>query len=65
MNDLFAEINWCPGENFALVYKTTGDIFLGSDTEEPCRDALNRMTPAHPKFDELVLVKRPNELILF
>lgn len=55
------DLDWGPGEKYALVNMITKSMFLTSDTLEPCLSALNRMTMVHPRYAELELVIKPNE----
>lgn len=65
-NNGLNNIDWCPNEKFALVdTENENQIFFGADTEESCRHTLELMTPKHPRFKNLILVKRPNEIIAF
>lgn len=46
---------------YALLDKSRESIFLDSDTQEFCEETLRRMTPEHPKYKDMELVKIPEE----
>lgn len=52
-------LGYYPGAQYCLLDTKKNSIFLSSDTLEGCTDALRRMTPEHPKYKDMELVKTP------
>lgn len=49
----------CYGSSYALYDNSKRSFFLTSDKVEHCEDALKRMTPQHPKFNDMEIVALP------
>lgn len=41
---------------YALLDKSKDDIFLYAGSEEVCNQTLERMTPAHPKYNDMEVI---------